>query len=333
MADVCKLEKTEMVKGIDMAEYWKSTFAKEFSFAIPDTYGRSCLEVYFKEEWRESDLKRAIAHGCIVALSLGVAAIDRTGLWVFTDDNLLACRLMMFGIREKEVSDYNGELLRASTEVVPPRNQRYCTSEEDTCMSSVIIDCFGELPSYLPMAYLEEDTCSELVSCMPQFKYLRYLSLHCRKYGPNIQHLLVRIVREAANLEVLCLKYDPQIDEDGTEMESPSKFGQSLDQMISELSESPFMATMRVLASYYFTGDPDLHMEWGLLSITYKTFKKFVDSFLKIATTHRQVVRLEGTVIACENVQELRELLDLKYPLNKVIELYKCKFSIDDSTL
>jgi hypothetical protein len=165
------------------------------------------------------------------------------------------------------------------------------------------------------MENIEEADCGRLLSCMPRFRNLRYLTLEHDEFGPNVQELIIRITREATKLEVLCLQYEPSDD-----WENPIR----LDAIISQLAVSLFVSTMHVLVAYSLYNEAGV--DTGLFSITYSILKKFVEALIGTATAdHRQVLRLEGVAILCN---EFQELLNINCSSKKVIEIYNCKYCV-----
>ena len=330
MADVCSLEDTGFMKGIDTGEYWRSTFSEFDSFAVPDQKQGS-IRKYFEERWK--GLMKAVVHGMISGLCFGLFALDHSGFQVFSSSSsdISPAISLMFGLRDEEDKEYGNQMVRKSNKALPPSYQQYgsCSSREDLWRS--VMECFkGNLPTYLHMEYIEETACSDVFEYVPRFKNLRYLGLENQKFGPKLQELIVGIALEAANLEVLCWRFEPP----GVE-ESPWPL-QSLDGLISKLSESPFMSRMCLLMAYSWFDESDLDMERGFFTISYGNLKKFIDALRGTPTNHCQVLCLEGTVIACNSVQELRELInftDSDCSSKKVIEIYKCKFSVVSGTL
>ena len=118
--------------------------------------------------------------------------------------------------------------------------------------------------------------------------------------------------------------YPPDVDD----LPPPSL--QSLDPIISAVT--PFASSMRLLVAYSRYGEIDGALEKGFFTISYEIFMKFMDAFSGTAADHQLIVRLEGTEILCNNIQDLRELLNFSKKV-PVIEMYRCKFSIFDGKL
>jgi hypothetical protein len=243
---------------------------------------------------------------------------------LFDDDDMSEAILQTFGIRvEKCIGKYI--LIWRGVEL-PPRYQQYslCSSKEE--LLRIITDFFSlDLP-YIHMEHLQA-TCSEVLECMPRVRNLRYLAIESHEFGTNVKNLisLVTITKEAPKLEVLCLQYKP-------DDEKPIPL-QSLDQTICELVSSNFVSSMHLFAAYSCFSEPDVDMERGYFSISCSSLKLFIDALSETTADHRQVLRLEGTAILCNNHQELRELLDVSEKAPVIVEMYKCKFCIDNITL
>ena len=58
MADVCRLEETEFVKGIKADDYWSSTFSENDSDTLPD-YDWKRTDKYFEEHWQSGSVKKS----------------------------------------------------------------------------------------------------------------------------------------------------------------------------------------------------------------------------------------------------------------------------------
>ena len=58
MADVCRVEDTDFVQGIETEHYWNSTFSEEDIYTLPD-YDWRRTDKYFEEQWKGGSVKRA----------------------------------------------------------------------------------------------------------------------------------------------------------------------------------------------------------------------------------------------------------------------------------
>ena len=303
MADVCRLEETEFVKGIKTEDYWSSTFLENDNYILPD-YDWMRTSKYFEEHWQSGSVKRAIVCGSVFGLAFGFCDFNQTGFHVgHSSDMVLVTLSLMFRVRE-EVWDYWNEINRKSSGAIPPRYQQYsvCNSKED--LLRAVMECFrGDLPSYLYTECLEEAACDNFFYYVPYFKNLRYLELQIRKLGPKVQELIIRITREAANLEVLVPNYDPPCED-----EHPIPL-QSLDGVILELAQSSFASHMHMLVAFTCFGEPDVDVERGFFTMSCDALKKFLKAFLCAPSDHCQLLHLEGTTVACNNLQELCALL------------------------
>jgi hypothetical protein len=315
MADACRLEDTQFVNDISMEEeYWESVYCLNRD--------RGCIATYLEEQ-RKSGLPKAIATGTITSICLGLLRMCNSNFLVYDDDEVAASILVLFGVRDKESV---GQVVRKSNIVIPPRHQWYtlCTSKEE--LLGITTDFFPQDQfAYLYMEGIEEGDCGRILSHMPQFRNLRYLTFEHDEFGPTIQDLIIRITREAAKLEVLCLQYEPADDRG-----NPTR----LDEIILQLAVSSFMSTMHVLMAYSLYSEANMDTE--LFSVTYGILKKFMEALIGATCTadHRQVLRLEGVAILCNSIVELQELLNLNCcSSNKVIEIYNCKFCVVNGTL
>jgi hypothetical protein len=326
MADACKLEDTQFVKDISMEEYWKSYFDVSDCFAFPDR-SRSCINEYFEKKWR-SGLSKAIVHGMLSSLCIGSFNLFHSGFGVSSDDISVAFSLM-FGLRDEEcIKKEVGWSSRGI--IVPPRYQEYSLRSSKEELFSMILDVFlSDLP-YFHMEHVEEAACIEVLKFIPRIRRsVRYFAIENCEFGLNVQDLIIRIARDAPKLEVLCLQYEPPyVDEDPTPV-------QSLDQILCELALSDFVSSMHLFMAYSRFHEADLDMERGYFRVSYNCLKLFLDALCKTTADHRQVLRLEGTAILCNNHQELRELLNFNILCKKapVIEIYKCKYCVINDTL
>ena len=331
MADACRLEGTGFVEGIAMGEYWSSTL-DEFSFATPDRR----LE-RTEITWESCDAKKAIAYGNIFGLAFGFSDYsEHAGFPVSFDDKVdddifvieVSLRLL-FGIRVGIIQHYghNVECRWESTNTIPPRYyHKYHTSNSKQNLLMTLIECFRALPSYLHIC-VEEGSCDALFKYILYLKNLSYLQIKSERFGPTVFELAVNIIQEAANLEILIVNfYPPDVDE------SPPPSVQSLDPIISAMT--PFASSMRLLVAYsrYMYGEIDGDLEKEFFSISYEILKRFMDASSGTAVDHQQVVRLEGTEILCNSIQDLRELINFSKKV-PVVEMYRCKFSIFDGKL
>ena len=238
------------------------------------------------------------------------------------------CLSLMFRVREEKEWEYCNKIYVYwdSIGAIPPRYQQYsvCNSKED--LLRVITECFrGDLPSYLYMECLEEAACDDFFCYVPYFKNLRYLKLQIQELGPKVQELIIQITRAAANLEVLVLNYDQPCKD-----EHPIPL-QSLDGVILELAQPSFASSMHMLVAFCCFLEPDVDMEQGFFTVSCGALKKFIDAFLAAPSDHHQLLRLEGTTVACNDRQELcAPLQGVDCPAKKMIELHKCKFSMVD---
>ena len=76
-----------------------------------------------------------------------------------------------------------------------------------------------------------------------------------------------------------------------------------------------------------------MDMEKEFFTVSSDALKKLLDAFLSAPSDHCQLVRLEGTTVACNTLQELHTFLqgmDVT-PLKKMIEFHKCKFGVVDA--
>jgi hypothetical protein len=309
MADACRLEDTQFVTGISMEDYWGSVY----SLPVRD---QGCIMTYFENQ-RKSGLPKAIVIGMLVSICLGVFRLGNSHFLVHYDDDLTASILVTFGVRDEESM---GQVVESGI-VIPPRYQQYtlCSSKEEL-LSIIMTDFFPNQLSYLHMEDVDEVDCGRLLSCIPLFRNLRYLAVENHDFGSTTQNLIVTIAREAPKLEVLCLQYEPE-DENATQL-------QSLDQTISELASSDFVSSMHLLvlaAISQFDSDVD-----GFFSVSHGCLKRFIDA---LTADHQQIIRLEGVTILCKTIQELQELLSLNNSNKKVIEIYMCKFCVENGTL
>ena len=167
IADACRLEGTEFVKGIAMGEYWSSTM-DVFSFATPDPHlGRN------EHKWESCDAKKAIVYGNIFGLAFGFSDYsENAGFPVSFDDRVdddvfvieVSLRLL-FGIRVgiRRRHGHSVECRWESTNTIPPRYyHKYHTSNSQQNLLLTLIECFcGALPSYLHVR-VEEAGCNDL---------------------------------------------------------------------------------------------------------------------------------------------------------------------------
>ena len=199
---------------------------------------------------------------------------------------------------------------------IPPWYQKYslCSSKEE--LSSIVLDVFQlKLPTYLHMEHIEKTSCGDRL--VTQFSNLRYLAVETT-FTPNVQDLIIRIVRVATRLEMLSLLYDN------------CTMLKSLDLIISELAKSCCASSLHLLAAYSRFDNSDKDLDIGLFSISYSCLKRLMDVMSRTAVGQRQVIIFEGTTILCNDIQELNELLNFRATSKKapIVEMYRCKFSI-----
>lgn len=343
MADVCKLEDTEFIKGINTEDYWSSTMDEEEIYH--GTRFNHNIERYFEEQWSSGCAKKSIVCGMVFSLGVGFCNWDYSGFGFEANhyrlqnapniswDRLMAIGLslsLMFGVRR---CLYWKERVRQSSAVIPSQYQQYTTScDSKAKLLRAVIECFQGYPlTYLFIwaGVIEETECGGLSNYIAYCKNLLYLELLFHQtFGPKLEELMLKITREAANLEVLVLNYEPPCD-DINDIAEPL---QSIDGVISELTDGSFVSSMHMLVTYTCFSQQSLDMERGYFSVSYAILKRFIDKFLVTQCDHRQLLSFEGTDVACNNLQELRELiLYTDYPPEKAIEFSQCKFSITKS--
>ena len=323
MADVCSLEDTEFANGINKEDYWSSTFSsEEDTYTLPN-YDLSRTRKYFEENWKSGSVKKAIVYGIVFGLALGFCTLNKVQFYVNYRSNMTEMVLsLMFSVREMTTGYLNDGAM-------PPRYHQYrvCNSEED--LLRAMVDCFrGDLPSYLYAIEIDEAACDGLFKYVPCFNNLRYFELEIdQKLGSKVKELVVRITREAVNLEVLILNYNAP----GTK-ELPVRLP-SLDRILLELAESSFVSRLHMLVAFCFGLEHNVDMEKGFFTVSSDALKKLLDAFLSAPSNHSQLVRLEGTTVACNTLQELHVFLQGMEgtPPEKTIEFYKCKFSVVDA--
>ena len=315
MADVVSLEGTRFSKGVSLEEYWLSTFSKD-CMATPDSWQR-CIVDYFDENW-SSDLSKAIVYGMLSSFCFDSLDVGSCGFFVHSDSDISVVIAVMFGLRNEESIGQMIDLRRGGIIIIPPRYQKYswCSSKEE--LSSIILDMFQlKLPMYLHMEHIDKTNYGDRL--VTQFSNLRYLAVETT-FGPNVHDLIIRIIRVATRLEMLSLSCDNH-----TTLKS-------LDLIIYELTKSCCVSSIQLLVAYSRFDSIDM----GLFSVSYRCLKSLIDMMSVTAVAHRrQVIRLEGTTIVCNDIQELNELLNLHVISKKapIVEMYKCNFSIIDEIL
>ena len=321
MADICSLEDTGVVEGIDMAEYWKSTFYECDSFAFPEP-ARESTQNYFEKQWNVDSLclNKAVVYGQIFGLGLGFYSIDHTGVCVDYDgDDMTTSISLMYGLRKIQRSHYGKQMVGWSSSELPPRYIQYAaTSSKDNFLKAAL-NCFrGDLPTYLYMEELEEETCRDFIQYTPMFKNLRVLGLQNQTFSPRIQELLMKGVQRATNLEALIIHCTP------TDAVAPLV----LDELFLELSNCPTFLRSMCLLKVCGTCDPDLEY----YAVSFDNLKALIQAYLDVATNHLQLVYIEDTKVSCKTLQDLCSLVpNVDGKGKKSIELKNCKFIVDNS--
>ena len=307
IADICQLENTTFLKGIDMANYWNFFPLEDY---IDDEVNEMQTMEYLLDEMGRAQFHKAILYGAVVGGYFGLAQ----GCYVGRSFLLPAQTIkFLYGIKNFTVTDVNVYKTQRyhNSLSFPPRYRDKADIHRTEDIIDATVNCFrGELPKILV----------NLLSCCTEFKYihllrdLRYLSIvGVRMKEPVYESLIFAhdIAKQATHLEVLslhgrsyphgCFESDPL----------------SLDYLCSELSHHPtFWSNMRILEILDccpgYTASQEI-------------FDQLISAFLSAPTNHAQRVTLVGTSVLSD--QEHKSLsFDQDYLQFKTIKFVNCQF-------
>ena len=178
IADVCQLEDTKFVDGIDMAGFWE--------FTCQESYCMGDVRAYFKE-WDDAKYHRAILYGTVANLVMG--GEPHGDFWfsypnnaeLEEDDDIIS---FLYSVRKFDEYKVRCRLL------LPPRyhQESMCNLSNKIELIEALLKCFrGELPKILPSVQLYGDEI-DLEYAKYFLTNVSYLGIHGKPFaGEGLQ--------------------------------------------------------------------------------------------------------------------------------------------------
>ena len=298
IADVCQLEDTKFVEGIDLGAFWK--------FICKDFSGMGDVRAYFSE-WDDAKYYRAFLYGEIVTYIIGGEAL---GGWVsyphnaelMVDDDIVS---FMYSVRK-----FTDEQATRCQLLYPPRyhqeSKLMCNvSDMSEDVVEAAMNCFGgELPKILAGVQLYETDID--FECADGFlSDIVYLGIHGEPFNGRGLEFVNFILKNAAKLEVLILE---------------GLFGGmeriSLDELFNLLCVHPtFLSTFQLLEIQ--PGDYRLFA-------SRPAFDKLITAFFAAFTDHNQKVHFVEVKIEAYDMYDSPDIYE-RFLDFKNIELDNCR--------
>ena len=332
IADVCHLEETSFIKGLDMTEYWKSAYGEAHSGMVdPED---EAIKAY-TTEWEAAIHAKAVVHGLAFSSAIECRPSSFCGfslprnLYVITFNTIafLYC-VRERCLKEKPVfGDDDDDGL-----VFPPRyrqqgdlsqrwrewfDNQYTDSFDEELkedMIDAVMNCFkNQLPKYHGEITVYNDIELEYAFYFREVVYLGILSSQLD--GDGLEFVMT-VLEEATHLQILVMEFG-DVDFGREDLERVS-----LDKLCSELStQSTLLSSLRILKiQKYDYGCPGYVISRG-------SFDKLVSAYLSAPTDHPQKLHICDTIIMSKDTC-LPPKVDGHYLHFKTITLDDCQFQV-----
>ena len=303
VADICQLESTAFIQGLDMAAFWKYPWEGQ-SVSIPTWRPDRDIEDYMKE-WESTEYTRAVLYGLVATSTIGPQCLVDDELFCFrsphTEDGELDVITFLFSIRKLDQ--------RGQCELVfPPRYAHHSKTHQDDLTMHEVIRHFGRGKNELPTVFSRIEMFDDVKLDHVHFlRNVSYLGLQGRPFEDKGLEFLKAVIREATHLEVLMLGGGLDEEEDC----------ECLDEFCMFLSCHPtFLSNFRILKV--------LNSEYR---VSRHCFNQLITSYFASPTDHVQKMEFSLIRIRCSDVAyEFGPKIDECYLSYKTIELNCCKF-------
>ena len=316
IADVCHLEDTAYVAGLDLAEYWKLPCVSTYPYLGITVYDPKDEDMtrYVEECWSDPQvLSKAILYGQVATCAIGCSLegccfnYPRNVRPLSRDDKT---RIVSFLYAIRKFREHTCEL------IFPSRYSGVVNSliEGDWHgIVNAVIKCFqGELPKILTDITLYIDHPGMLKDYAYFLQDLVWVSIFGNFFDPLDESFtfISTVILEARHLEVLILE--------GSDDSDPTCKRASLDDILLVLStHSTFLSTFRVLKVSPFE---DGHR------VSRAIFDQFVTAYFAAPTDHHQNIYFSDLKIVSNAFYDSPDI-EPRYQKFKSITLDMCKFA------
>ena len=295
IADVCQLEGTKFVEGIDMAGFWE--------FTCQDVVCMGDVRAYFKE-WDDAQYHRAILYGQVATCVM--CREPRWKIWfsypnnaeLVEDDNVIS---FLYSVRKFDENKARCQLL------FPPRyhQQSMCKLSTKEEYTEAVLKCFkGELPKILASVQLYEDE-MDFEYAEAFLSNVVYLGIHGKWFEKEDLRFVKLAVMNAAKLEVLILEG----------LFNDMKRA-SLNKLFNLLSSHPtFLSTLRLFELQ--PGDQGLVVSRPIID-------KLITAFFSAFTDHPQKLHFTDIMIEAYDVYDNPDIYE-RFLHYKTVEFDNCQ--------
>lgn len=297
IADVCLLEDTDFMNGIDLENYWK----------LPSELAMVEESDYFINQWDRAKFAKAILYGEIAATIICCSPGGFLFSFVHGRKCIETRDLIQFLYAVREFTQMECCFifpLRYHNEAMLCRSKHITTEE----IIAVTIKCFrGELPKMLNRVYVD-DTTQLKYDFLRELHLLHILGIEWERSRLRGFDFVREVLKEARHLSVLILEGD-----DYSSCSLPNRWCLSLDHFCSYLSSRPtFLTEFRALKLLsYFPG----------YCVSMENFNNLISTYLSAPAEHAQTMRFTGLRV---NTYEMCSVptFDHRYLPLKSIELH-----------
>ena len=306
IADVCLLEDTNFMKGLDMEAYWR----------LPMELAEVDDGDNFIKEWGETKFTKAALYGEVASVIIGCPP---KGFWYpFPSGNQLVRTEDMieflYAVRRFPSTAYKYAPNKGAEFNIPSRYQDKANLFEMDDLIDAAVNCFGgELPKILTGVIVDNDFSLEHTYFLRKLRFLSVMGVEWWRSTVSSMEFVQAVVKVATDLEVLNLYGD---DYDGCTCPEV-KERVSLDGLCSYLATHPtFWSKFRLLQIFTCSAG---------YTVSEKQFNELISAFLSTPTDHVQKVKFTDAKIVAYDLHPSPKF-DRSYAHLKTIELVNCMF-------
>ena len=335
IADICQLDETSFVEGLDMAEYWKNAYKygdPGVAYAGMVDPEDKAIQAYIAD-WDKTTYAKAIIHGMAISSAIECRSCDFLGFSLPPDFywgtfNTVA---FLYGIRQcclknQPIGDGSDEGL-----TFPPRYRRlrdlslrwnewfddcYADSMDEELkqdMIEAVMGCFrNQLPKYHGEITVYDDIKLEYAY---YFREVVYLGILSSPLEDQSLEFVMAILDEATHLQVLVMEFgEVNLGLDTERV--------PLNELCSELSNKwTLLSNLQILKIQKH------HDGCAGYFVSRENFDNLVSAYLSAPTNHPQKLHICDTIIKSEDTL-LPPKINSHYLHFKTMELDNCQFQV-----